>query len=595
MSRAAGDTNMVRGLEKRKACDLCHIKKIRCDARKPTCSHCVVYGAQCNYTPNIKKRRKEIQVQTNVEVTPNFGEELVQSKSTSQSLGTSVTDRAVSINASTLSSLKLTELLPIIQDYFINLNSITPLVDQNTFIRLLHGGNTSKCQAEVVSAALNVLLALTFRYRATAHPAVPSFDLATCISNAKSASNGLAGGHHDLLSLQVLLGLVMLHLGTPHPGLTIASSLIGSAVKLAHKLRLHQSKSNALFDAEASLQRARIFWIVYILDREISFRTCDPPLQQENDHDITIPSSTQGNGLVYFVTKSGTEVRLDIFQTWIHLARIQGTIYERLYSVHAETQPVDTQQRNSKMIHGMLIEWLATIPAELQPDNLVDMSPRPAVSQLVALHFSCLACFLQTHRVGSHDAEWITRLVDYSQRVVEFAEPEPVSSSTLFPFLEPSSGWVEVVDAARRCARLFRVVERDDSRLIWSVACTYISAALLLIANTLTVSEHRRETDAETDAQFIAEALAFLARSAAEMPDWTAICKMHAALAELSCRARIGRVRFALGRPGPKPASVTWLEAEARRSARHSALTLIEAFTTAYEKPLATRLWRVGE
>jgi hypothetical protein len=92
MPQTGKNTSVVRGLEKRKvghlstqgfpwlisactscgallmlsmtkACDLCHIKKIRCDARRPTCSHCVVYDSQCTYTPHIKRRRKEVQIQ----------------------------------------------------------------------------------------------------------------------------------------------------------------------------------------------------------------------------------------------------------------------------------------------------------------------------------------------------------------------------------------------------------------------------------------------------------------------------------------------------------------------------------------------------
>lgn len=439
--------------------------------------------------------------------------------------------------------------------------------------------------------------------------------------------NSLAAGHHDLLALQVLLGLVMLNLGTL--GLSTASSLIGSAIKLAHKLRLHNSRTNALLDDATSLQRARVFWIAYILDRDISFRRCDPPLQQENDHDIAVPYSSQGRGLVRFVTASGAEVYLDLFQTWVHLARIQGDIYEQLYSVRAETQPLDTQRRNKDLIHLMLREWLATIPAELHPDRFSGLSPEPAAGQLVVLYFTYLACFLQTHRVGSHDAEWIARLVNYSQSVVESADPglEPDFSfmSALPPFIEPSTVWAEVVGAARECIKLFRVIDQDDSKLIWylhtppplfrsprfmylllhflsiptcihtktnfksdtnrrNVACTYIASALVLIANALTVSEHR--CSADTDAQLIAEALAFFERSTALVPGCVGFRKMHAACAELSCRARIARARFALDLGGPsKPASVAWLEAEARRSAGHSALALVEAFTTAEVKP----------
>lgn len=124
-----------------------------------------------------------------------------------------------------------------------------------------------------------------------------------------------------------------------------------------------------------------------------------------------------------------------------------------------------------------------------------------------------------------------------------------------------------------------------------------MAATLVLTANALTVSEHGRESDADADAQLVDEALARVADA-----DDPAFAQMHAACAELSCRARIARARFSLaaaaggwGRGGPKSASVAWLEAEARRSAGHSALTLVEAFTTAEVKPLTSRLmWRAG-
>jgi len=116
----------------------------------------------------------------------------------------------------------------------------------------------------------------------------------------------------------------------------------------------------------------------------------------------------------------------------------------------------------------------------------------------------------------------------------------------------------------------------------------------VLTANVLTVSEHRRESEADDDAQLVDEAVAFLARGAAQMPGWATVQNMHKACAELACRARVARVRFPLGWPrsDPQPASVAWLEAEARRSAGYSARALVEAFTTAEEKPLPTRLWR---
>lgn len=117
----------------------------------------------------------------------------------------------------------------------------------------------------------------------------------------------------------------------------------------------------------------------------------------------------------------------------------------------------------------------------------------------------------------------------------------------------------------------------------------------MLISDALTVAEHERLSDADEDERLVAEAVAFLARAAAEMPDWATPRKLHAACKELSCRARIARSCFALARPGsgPKPASMAWLEHAARQSAGYSAVALVEAFTGAGVKPAASRLWRL--
>lgn len=331
--------------------------------------------------------------------------EVALRESTSHGLSSSNSDGTLSTDGLTAGLPPLGDVRPVIRDYFDNLNSITPIFDRNTFMRMLDESNRSNNQSPVVRAAVNVILALTIQYRATDHSSISSSDQATCLSNARSLINDITTWNQDLLTLQVLLALVMLYLGVPHSGLVTAGSLMGSAIKLAHKLRLHQSKTNALFDAGTSLQRTRVFWIVYVLDRSISSRTCDPPLQQETDHNVAIPSSMEGSGLVRFTTECGAEICLDLFQSWIRLARIQGIIYEQLYSVRAEAQPADTKQGKSEGIYKMLKEWLATIPEELCPDKLAAVTPKPAVRQLVALYFTCLSCFLQAHRVCSHDAE----------------------------------------------------------------------------------------------------------------------------------------------------------------------------------------------
>ncbi|KAK4187665.1 fungal-specific transcription factor domain-containing protein [Podospora australis] len=586
MSQRSRDVQVVRGLEKRKACDLCHIKKIRCDAKKPTCSHCVVYVAKCVYTPYIRKRRHEVQVQSST-----LADEPVAPKP------------APLPEPAPHSRTELpptSELVPHVQNYFANFNSIFPLFDSKTFTAILNGLESPKGPDAVLIAAVNVILALSYEPGSTT---LPGYDQATCIENAQSRINHLlaAESHDHLLRIQVLLGLVILRQGTsPAPeGFSMTNSLVASAIKLVHRLGLQQSRTNVQFDAETSLQRQRVFWIAYILDRDTSMRAHDPPLQQENDHDIPIFESTPGYGLMSFTTAAGEEAIFDFFQARIKLAQVQGIIYEQLYSVRAISQPPENRQQTVNRIHGMLVAWFQHhVPVQLLPENLSTevLALTPSfIRQLITVYFTYLSCYLHIHRVGSHNAEWITRLVNYSQTILFPSSPSP-GQSPFTPLLsQESSTSKDVLLVARETAKLFRLVDRTDSSLIWNTGCTYISATLVLIANCLTVSEQGGDLD-EEDAKLMEEAMQFFKGLADEMPHFQTLEK---ACAELECRARIARTRHTSGKwPEPNRGTGTgaaWLETEARKSAGFSAIQLVEAFTTASVKPYQTRLWRAGQ
>ena len=334
------------------------------------------------------------------------------------------------------------------------------------FMKLLYESLHSDRQSPAINATVGVVVALTHQHRATLHPPGLSFDQETCISQILAFSDsGLEDGRPDLLGLQVLLGLLILHQGLPLHGFSVPRALIARVIKLTHRLALHRSSANALFDAETAAQRSRIFWIAYVLDREISMRTQDPPLQHDSDHDVAVPPSTPGRGLVRLTTATGREVSFDFFLARIRLARIQGAVYERLYSVRATKQPADAYRRSTRETLALLSDWQATIPPELQPSQLAGVCPQPAARQLVTLHFAHLSCVLYAHRVGTHEAEWISRLVEYSQRLV--GDDAHTSAPESWPSPKRSVGWAEVVGAARESAKLFRMVDAADTALLW--------------------------------------------------------------------------------------------------------------------------------
>lgn len=399
-------------------------------------------------------------------------------------------------------------LVPILEDYFANVNSTIPLFDQVSLIRRLGSSfqsiSTGATSDPLFTAAIHAILALTYQHKATSLPLPsPNFSHDDCISAVESLTSNLElcshAPHHtdsldgsgsNLLGLQVLLAYTIYKLGTPRPGaVAYLATLLGRIIKLVHRLELNRCASNShFFDEETALQRARVFWIAYILDRHISTNSHDPPLQQDDDLDVPIPTSTPGYGLVTFITATDQEIPFAFFASRIYLARIQGIIYNLIYSVRASNQAPENLAQNVRIIRGMLADWLGKVPAELYPENMERfvVGPPSAVRELVALYFNYMFCLMHTHKVGHHHAEWIGRLVGYSQEIVGVGGAGVTSgalpgvSNDSGSGIEPantgagsdatwvsSPGWEELVNTARECARLFRLVERDDTAMLW--------------------------------------------------------------------------------------------------------------------------------
>jgi hypothetical protein len=339
-----------------------------------------------------------------------------------------------------------------------------PLFDRNRFMRMLGEWHTG---GDVAAwAAINVVLTLSWRHRATSKPLDGFLDPNMCIDKVQSVLGDLVTRDRDLLGLQVLLGLVMLLQGMSQP--RQASPLIALAVKLAHRLQLHQRQIESFdSDTKSVLERERVFWITYILDRDVSARTQEPYLQQNYDMNIDMPLPNTGNEPVEFISDDGSKAVFDLFRTRIQLARIQGNIYDCMYSVRAEALPASEQRANSQRLSKALGTWIGAIPAELQPERLIHTSvnPKVAVRHFVMMYFTCLACLHKVHRIFSNDAEWIRRLVDYSQRYSEGSREEAAGLSSQSPI--PSSDWPTILGGARACMRLFRLVDRSDTALVW--------------------------------------------------------------------------------------------------------------------------------
>jgi hypothetical protein len=261
----------------------------------------------------------------------------------------------------------------------------------------------------------------------------------------------------DLRAIQVLLGLSVLFLNTPVP--RPASILLSTAVKLVHRFQLHTKFTHKSISADISLERGFVFWSTYILDKDINMRIHEPYLLQDKYIDVEIPDYFDANDTAGALT---TPFWFNFLETRIHLARHQGNVYDCTYSAHAGKLSRFERQINTQNLHQNLESWRRSIPDMLQPDNFVNAVPSSAIRHFLLLYFTYFRALYMAHRVYAHDAEWIVKLVNYSQlHVVEFNQGNDKSEPVL------CSDWQEIVHASRTCMRLFQIVDQSDSALLW--------------------------------------------------------------------------------------------------------------------------------
>ncbi|KAK7425316.1 hypothetical protein QQZ08_008213 [Neonectria magnoliae] len=369
---------MERRKATRQACDLCYNKRIKCDSAKPRCAHCVVYDVKCTYAAASRKVVSRKQGARNKEDTEALQSRLdrleahlkflqdkvdrlesltPQDAATHQASVAMSEDVGLSEDSNTHGSMNLPpleEVLPIIEKYLATFNSILPLFHPKTLLHSVKQWYWHPRQRDHITwAAINVALALAQR-QSDRSESVPNKSIAEYLDNAQSVLTQVIMSDIDLVNVQVLVGLVMLFQGTQN--LRPPMILIATALRLAHKLGLHTRKSSVHLDGAEALQRDRVFWIAYILDKDLSVRTKQPPIQLDADIDLDLPPEepASDDDMGFFFTADGRS-RMNFFRARVQLAQIQGGVYDCLYSARSQDLTADERAQNAMRIRVKLI------------------------------------------------------------------------------------------------------------------------------------------------------------------------------------------------------------------------------------------------
>ncbi|KAK6703372.1 hypothetical protein SNK04_013276 [Fusarium graminearum] len=501
----------------RKACDLCYTRKIKCDGQQPQCSNCVNYKTACTHAARSRKwkpkaqqnaqrseaeeirslqaQMKQLQVelagyreQDKTLVTPTSSQDML------------VSDEFIDAENST-NSMKLPPLQQTMHmtGIFLNtFNSMMPLFNPDSLLRLI--GETYAVQPRqrnpVSWTAINVVLALACHQMPDDSEMSPEYGTANdYIKKAQSVIWTVTLGETGILNIQTLIGMAML-LQTAN-NTTPALVIISAAMRLIHKMGLHNRTSTEHLSLIEQRQHAYVFWLAYIVDKDLSLRAQQPSVQLDDDIDLDLPMELpgvcNGDSEAGIVTTVDGNTRLNYLLARIQLANIQGNVYDHLYSTRASKRTPEERKISRKRIVKALDEWKVSIPSDFNGANVVTTtSNNPSVAAFFCiLHTRSLLCLSLITRSHAWDEQWVGSIRAYG-----------------------------------RGTQALQLPKADTYRF---AACTYISAMVLLTANNLSDSQH---VDYTQDTDRIERALAWCKDHFKDKP-----CKMSAMLGDVCTEA----------------------------------------------------------
>ncbi|CAM1511887.1 Fc.00g094000.m01.CDS01 [Cosmosporella sp. VM-42] len=525
---------------RKKACDLCFTKKIKCDAREPQCSNCILYGAECRQSiirhranpPNLRPRSSLVEntqqeriLETIGSSADNLGESpnsavestnraqdeallatpLIQStprviitRNVDQGRGDDKSWRFDPLHPSLyygprdehLRLPPLDDIMPIIDLYFNVVNTYTPLFNHSSFMKMITGWfNVTSRRDATSGAAILMVVCLGLQSLSSGHeihlePSEITHWIEYSLRNAQSTIPELLATDEDLSGVQVLVALALSF--RQARDLKPASILIGMAVRSAHRMQLHSADSAKYFIDQDVQQRSKVFWIIYMLDKDLSLRLKVPSILSDNNISISFPSHTSLDESGFLSTKDGCTT-LNIFRHRVELARLEGKVYDLLYS---HSMNVDDSQRRQRvtLLQHTLDKWYAEIPTVFRSDEVSKNVGQSELLQIAKLHHAHLLCLVCIHGVWSEQAPWMRSLSSLSRAAVsDIAEAiQGPKVSACYETQTPPlwDGWNQCVAVSRLCMKLLQSVEPTES-LIWHNLCPHFTGIIVLLSNII--------------------------------------------------------------------------------------------------------------
>ncbi|KAM0342263.1 hypothetical protein ACHAPU_009668 [Fusarium lateritium] len=367
------------------------------------------------------------------------------------------------------------EALSLLQDFFDNFNCIFPLFHQPTFMHLVHLQYSSEpYQGSGWWASLNIALAIAHRLRVMSNLVPQDEDEKAWgyLKNAIGVFPELTMRNTDLLSVQALLGMALFLQGTPNP--QPAFLLVAAAMRLAQSIGLHKRGTGFNLNPIEIEQRKRVFWIAYMLDKDLCLRAGRPPAQDDDDMNVELPDADPADNIGNIPLADG-KGKMNLFRVMCEFATIESEVYKRLYSVQATKQSDGELLSTISELDTKLEEWKDSIPIDYRPEHDINASHTPLILHIVMLHLTYYNCLTTIHRMSVHHGFWTSRLANYAIQGLNARplNPRVFSSAAL------------CTAAARASVSLLKYVPQGDFSCVWMILYFPVSALVTLFGNIL--------------------------------------------------------------------------------------------------------------
>ncbi|KAI1117235.1 N-terminal binuclear Zn cluster-containing protein [Nemania sp. NC0429] len=367
------------------------------------------------------------------------------------------------------------EALSLLQDYFENFNCIFPLFHQPTFMHLVERQySPNPYEGSGWWASLNCVFAIAHRLRVMSNlvPQEEDEKAWAYIKNAMGVFSELTMRNTDLLSVQALLGIALFMQGTPNPQPSFL--LVAAAIRSSHSIGLHKRGTGFNLNPIEIEQRKRVFWIAYMLDKDLCLRSGRPPAQDDDDMNVDLPDADPADHIGNIPLADG-KGKMNLFRVMCELAVIESRIYRRLYSTKATKLSDGELLQTIGDLDKELETWKDNIDIDYRPEHEIKASHTPLVLHIAMLHFSYYNALTTIHRMSIHHGFWTSRLANYAIQGLNARplNPRVFNSAAL------------CASAARATIALLKYIPQGDFSCVWMALYFPVSALVTLFGNIL--------------------------------------------------------------------------------------------------------------